>query len=281
MAESVWRLLRDGSREGSWNMAVDESVAHAVGQARVPPTLRLYGWSQPTVSLGYFQRSKEGVDWAACGRLGISIVRRPTGGRAVLHAQELTYSAAFPTNGFWGNLSVADSFSLIGHALVAGLRRMGISAAIGPGTAEHPDPSCSGRHACFQLHRMPAILVAGKKLIGSAQRRWGRSVLQHGSLLLGFDIATQQAVFPTWNRPAEDVTWLGALVGTLPAQEVVEAALASGWGESTGARVTPGALLAEEVQAAEGLVRSRYGNPAWTLRGCSGADSEQAKRLTH
>ena len=243
---------------------MDEVIARAVGAGRVPPTLRLYGWSKPTVSMGYLQRSDGAVDRTACSRLGIEIVRRPTGGRAVLHAYELTYGAAVSTEGLWGRLSVAESFSRMGQALVAGLRRLGVVGTIGDSSLDGPANSRTA--ACFQMHRMPAILVSGKKLIGSAQRRWERSLLQHGSLLLEFDATMHQAVFPTWCDAAASVTWLAALLERMPHRTAVEAALAAGWGEVTGALWVPGALTSEERREAGELVRTRYAQNAWTFR---------------
>jgi lipoate-protein ligase A len=263
MSDLHWRLLRDGPADGAWNMAVDETIARAVGEGRVPPTLRFYGWSRPTVSLGYSQRSDGAVDPGACKRLGIDIVRRPTGGRAVLHVYELTYSAAVPTNGSWGGLSVRESFLRMGQALIVGLKRLGVAATVEDGKGGRS--ALPRTSACFQMLRMPAILVGGRKLIGSAQRRWEGTLLQHGSLLLQFDAAMHQAVFPTWPRdPTRDVVWLAGLLGGLPPRSAVEAALAAGWADVMGAVCAPGTLAAEERRQAEVLVQTRYGNAAWT-----------------
>jgi lipoyl(octanoyl) transferase len=266
VSDSRWRLLRNPPGEGAWNMAIDEAIAWAVGEGLAVSTLRFYGWREPTVSLGYLQRSDGTVDRAACRRLGVEIVRRVTGGRAVLHARELTYSAVVSTDGPWGGLGVEESFSRMGQCLVAGLRRLGVMATLGGGKT---DRSVSPRmDVCFQLPRMPAILVAGRKLIGSAQRRWGKVLLQHGSLLLEFDAELHQAVFPAWPRtdPTGKVTWLAALLDRAPSRGAVEEALAAGWSEMTGAACTPGAILPEERRMAASLVRERYMNPAWTFR---------------
>ena len=259
-----WRLLRDAPADGARNMAVDEAIARAVGAGRVSPTVRFYSWSRPTISLGCLQKSDGAVDLAACRRLGIDIVRRPTGGRAVLHADELTYSVAVPMDGTWGVMSVAESFSRIGEALVAGLRRLGVAATIGDGRSERSD--LPGAAACFQLRRMPAILVSGKKLIGSAQRRWKGSMLQHGSLLLEFDVAMHRAVFPAWCDITGGVAWLGALLDEMPRRSVVESALAAGWAETTGSPLAPGILATEERREAEELARTRYEDRVWTFQ---------------
>ena len=266
MSDAWWRLLRSPPGGGAWNMAIDEAIALAVGEGRAPSTLRFYGWREPTVSLGYLQRSDGAVDRVACERMGVDIVRRPTGGRAVLHARELTYSVAVPTDGPWGGLGVEESFSRMGQALVAGLRRLGVMAMIGEGEADRPVSPRTA--ACFQLHRMPAILVSGRKLIGSAQRRWGKALLQHGSLLLEFDAAMHQAVFPAWPRadPTGKVTWLSALLNRMPPRGAVEDALAAGWREMTGVTCALGALLPEERRVAASLVRARYRDPGWTFR---------------
>ncbi len=263
MRESPWRLLRDGPADAPWNMAVDEAIARAVGEGRAPATLRFYTWSSPTISFGYLQRTPGGVDLDACRREGIPLVRRITGGRAVLHAEELTYSAAVPLSGPWRNLSVPDGFRLIAGALIAGLRRLGVEA----GTGETRFQPAGGREtgACFLVPRLPAVLVDGRKLIGSAQRRFHRSLLQHGSILLDFDQHLHQAVFPAWPRTA-CVTSLRALLGGAPVIESLVPALAAGWSEVFGGPCILGERLPPETRMAQELVRSRYGNAAWTFQ---------------
>jgi lipoate-protein ligase A len=194
------------------------------------------------------------------------VVRRPTGGRAVLHDDELTYSVCVPLDGFWGRVSVTESFRLIGTGLVLGLRRLGVAASLGEcgGGAPARDRAA----ACFQMPRMPAVLTAGRKLVGSAQRRWETALLQHGSLLLGVDLEMHQAVFPAWPRddPSRGVTWLNALLPEAPRRVDTERALMDGWAEVLSVRGGPGDLTGLERQEAERLVVARYGNPAWTWR---------------
>ncbi len=247
-------------------MAVDEAMARAVGDGQAPATLRLYAWGAPTVSLGYFQRAPGGVDLETCRRRGIGLVRRITGGRAVLHADELTYSVAVPLVDPWRSLPVPEVFARISCGLVAGLKRLGLTASLGESQSAGGDGPASG--ACFLLRRMPAILVDGRKLIGSAQRRWDRSLLQHGSLLLDFDPRLHQLVFPAWPRtdPEAGVTCLRALLGGLPPVRDLASALSAGWGEAFGAPCVPGELLATERKTAEDLAHGRYGSPAWTFQ---------------
>ena len=265
MPDLSWRLMQDGPANGPWNMAVDEAIARAVGEGVAPATLRFYAWSAPTVSFGYLQRAPGGVDLAACRQRGIGLVRRITGGRAVLHADELTYSVAVPLKGRWRSLSVSEAFARIADGLVAGLRHLGLTASLGesralPGGAREND-------ACFLLHRMPALLVDGRKLIGSAQRRWNRSLLQHGSILLGFDPQLHQRIFTGWphSDPAAGVTSLRALLGSLPTREALLSALRQGWQEALGVSLSVGDLSPLERAAAARLASARYRNPAWTF----------------
>jgi lipoate-protein ligase A len=261
-----WRLLHDDPADGAWNMAVDEAVARAVGDGVAPATLRFYAWSAPTVSLGYLQKTPGGVDMEACRRHGIGLVRRITGGRAVLHADELTYSVALPLVESSRSLPVPQLFARICGGLIAGLKRLGVEATVGE-TVRSAEGGPEGG-ACFLLRGMPAILVGGRKLVGSAQRRWDRVLLQHGSLLLDFDPRLHQAIFPAWPRadPGAGVTSLAALLGAPPPREDLDSALCAGWTEAMGAPCVPGDLLAVERRTAEALTRARYGSGAWTFR---------------
>jgi lipoate-protein ligase A len=279
--ESEWRLLQDGPAEGAWNMAVDEAIAKAVGDGRAPATLRFYTWSAPTLSLGYLQRTLSAVDLAACGQRGIAVVRRVTGGRAVLHASELTYSVAVPLEGAWRSLPVGETFGLFCRGLIAGLAHLGVAAEIGEGDTQPAGASAVGSHeagtrqagtrdtgACFLLRRMPAILVGGRKLIGSAQRRWDRSLLQHGSLLLDFDPDLHQAIFPAWSRtdPTAGITWLRSLLGRLPTTGDLVSALATGWADVFGRSCEAGDLGPEERRDATALADARYRSAEWTFQ---------------
>lgn len=266
MHTSPWRLLEHGPADGAWNMAVDEAMARGVGEGRVPPTLRFYTWKRPTVSLGFLQRLPGGVDLPVCERLAIPLVRRPTGGRAVLHAQELTYSVVAPLLGPWRALSVSETFGLVSRALILGLRRLGITSVVGASGIEAADRERTG--VCFLVRRMPAVLVNGRKLIGSAQRRFPHAVLQHGSILLDFDPALHRLVFPAWprTRPTAGITHLHALLGTPPSIHGLVQELAAGWQEAFGAACLPAELTLDEELDVARLSREQYGTSAWTFQ---------------
>jgi lipoate-protein ligase A len=269
--ESPWRLIQDGAADGAWNMAVDEAVARAVGDGVAQATLRLYSWNVPTVSLGYLQKTPGGVDLAACRDRGIPVVRRVTGGRAVLHAAELTYSVAVPLEGRWRSLSVGGSFTLFCRGLIAGLARLGVTAELGEARARRDGASgvgASEEGACFLLRGLPAVLVGGRKLIGSAQRRWDRCLLQHGSILLDFDLHLHQAIFPAWSRthPTAGITCLHSVLGRLPTMGELTSAVAAGWEEIFGRHCVAGDLGLEEQRAATALANARYRSAEWTFQ---------------
>jgi lipoate-protein ligase A len=265
-AAPAWRLLSHQASDGPWNMAVDEAIARSVGTGQAPPTIRFYAWYPPAVSLGCLQRADGAIAADVCRRLGVAVVRRPTGGRAVLHDQELTYSLCLPLNDLWGRLTVAESFRLTSQGLLAGLRRLGVPAVLADSTGE--SRNAEGMEACFQLRRMPAILVRGRKLLGSAQRRWNTVLLQHGSLLIDVNVEMHQTVFPTWARDGSNdgVAGLKGFLAEVPPRAVLEAALLCGWREVLGVAWQPADLTVGEREDAERLVWMRYGDPAWTWR---------------
>ena len=200
MANPCWWFLETGARTGAFNMALDEALARQLAEPGMPmpgrtpvpldgqeplPTLRLFRWEPWAISVGYNQGTDE-LDAEKCKRDGIDIVRRPTGGRAILHAEELTYSIVMPA----GRRSVLQVYNDISRALVRGLHLFGVDASLQrsqphfPGVYRHPSSI-----PCFTRSSRYEIEWSGRKLVGSAQRRFaggGRDVvLQHGSILCG------------------------------------------------------------------------------------------------
>jgi lipoate-protein ligase A len=166
-------------------MALDEAILESVASRNVPPTIRLYSWLPPCLSLGYAQPLSQ-VDVHRIRELGWDIVRRPTGGRALLHADELTYSVTAPLDNPDFSRGVLDSYRHISKGLVTALELLHLPVEIQPeihlGDDERQQP------ICFEIPSSYEITVGGKKLLGSAQVRRKRGVLQHGSLPLSGDI---------------------------------------------------------------------------------------------
>lgn len=184
-----WRYIEDGMRDGAYNMAVDTALLRTCEEdATFAPTLRLYGWRAPTLSIGYSQPVEREIDLKRCREAGIEWVRRPTGGRALLHRQELTYSLVGPVAHplFQGGLKA--TYAAVSRALLSGLEELGISGAcINPGGKPSASARAARSPACFASLNHCEITVHGRKLIGSAQRRTQRAFLQHGSILIDTD----------------------------------------------------------------------------------------------
>lgn len=185
----VWQYIDSGPNIGAYNMAVDEELLARAQAGEAVPVLRFYGWNPPAVSLGRFQHIESAVNADACRKHGFDIIRRITGGRAVLHHQELTYSIIARADNPLFPSTVLGTYKVIATGLLAGLKNLGISAEM---------VSRGGRHAmlvekkpkdpaCFSSPSWYEILVNGKKIVGSAQRRMKGAFLQHGSILIDYD----------------------------------------------------------------------------------------------
>lgn len=256
----AWRLVDTPPAPGAWNMAVDEALAESVRDGGAP-VLRVYRWRPACLSLGRNQPARGRYDAAALAARGIDVVRRPTGGRAVLHDRELTYAAALPDGALGGP---RETYAALNRALVAGLRRLGVPAALQPRTGGRaPPPSLA---PCFDQPVEGEVVAAGRKLVGSAQRRFEGVLLQHGSLLIDDDQSAVAALV-TDPSPTEDAggapASLVSLLGAAPEWEALVDALAAGWEEALGVTLDRDALTEAEEARAETLAE-RYASPAWT-----------------
>ena len=257
-----WRLLVTEPCDGATNMAIDEALWRGRQAGSSPPTLRFFAWAPPTVSLGYGQRLDRHVDVEACRRLGVGVVRRPTGGSAIYHdgpARELTYSVLATADDLGVSADLLDTYRWIGRALVRGLNALGAGAEMVPtGRGLARDPAfCFARTGAYEIE------VGGKKLVGSAQRRQGTSFLQHGAVLLGVDATRLRALFPTTADPLAGLTTLEAATGRQPTFEEVATALRDAFEAEHGLTLAPGGLTEAETARAERLVRDRYRSDAF------------------
>jgi lipoate-protein ligase A len=175
----TWKFLNTGFNSGRWNMMLDERLAHQLNNGVGCSILRVYGWSPHAISIGYHQ-SEDGFDRQKLASAGIDLVRRITGGRAILHANELTYSVVTSI----GERSLRETYRMINEGLRGALALMGIRAVLSEGSVGTVTPA-SLAVPCFSTSAKHELQVDGRKIVGSAQRRIGSVVLQHGSMLLG------------------------------------------------------------------------------------------------
>jgi lipoyl(octanoyl) transferase len=258
----------DGSLDGASNMAVDEAVLSSYADSVSPPapTLRLYSWSPPALSLGRRQPATGSHDPAYLRAEGIDLVRRPTGGRAVLHEHERTYAVI-------GSLSrppfdggVLDTYERISVALVEALRLLGVPAeGEGAGGPAPRDPGPLGPPVCFAHVGAHEITSRGRKLIGSAQLRRRGAFLQHGSLLLRAD---PERLSRAIGVPADASRFidLERALGRLPETPEVDAAMVEAFARTFGG-VLPAPLTPDEAERARILRATKYATAAWNLEG--------------
>src|SRR5512135_748694 len=194
----IWRVLITPPGHGAWNMAADESILEHIGGGDSRPTLRLYAWEPACLSLGHAQPYSD-VDEQRLRERGWELVRRPTGGRAILHTDELTYSVIGPADNPQLPGSILESYNRLACALLRAVRLLGVDAQSSPLSVELGGASHGSINpVCFEVPSAYEITVAGKKLIGSAQARRKEGVLQHGSLPLTGDLRriTEALAFP-------------------------------------------------------------------------------------
>lgn len=278
-----WRLIIDGPHSAAANMAIDAAILDEHGRGQVPPTLRFYSWETPTVSIGYFQDLEKEIDVEACNRRGVGLVRRPTGGRAVLHHREVTYSVV-TSAGFGASTRVLTSYQWLSGGLARGLERLGLAVTLhrpeeGSGAAGR----ITGSAACFDSPSWYEITVGGKKIIGSAQVRRDEALLQHGSILLetqarelfellrfGSESIRARMCNLFESRATGISEALGRPVGV---REVVDA-MVGGFREALGLTLEPGGLTSREEALAGEFVREKYGNPLWISERGKSAQTE-------
>jgi lipoate-protein ligase A len=266
-----WRLLITPPARGAWNMAADEAILDSAARGDSLPTLRLYAWTPACLSLGHAQPYAD-VDSARLRARGWDVVRRVTGGRAILHTDELTYSVAGPANHPILSGSVLESYNRLARALLAAVHDLGLPVEMKEGKA---DEGGTTNPVCFEAPSAYEITVNGKKLIGSAQARRKEGVLQHGSLPLTGDLTRicQALVFTDEAARADASTRLLARAATVEAvlgQAVVwdsaARSMVRAFEAELGLSFERGELSTQESARAEELVRAKYAHPSWTER---------------
>jgi lipoate-protein ligase A len=277
MNDAPWRFLPYRALSAAENMAMDEAVFRLNRREGLPPTLRFFGWQPPAVSLGYFQKTPREIDVGACRRAGIDIVRRPTGGKAVLHEHELTYSlvAAADDPLFTGD--IVGTYRVVSACIEEALRRLGLT----------PEVAFEGRSAagtpmegyCFAAPSRYELLVGGRKICGSAQVRSGGAFLQHGSLLADLDpVRTASVMGVSVEGVVKTTTTLREQLGRAIGYEDLGRLLRDAFEDTLGVRLAEGGLSPAEESLKERLLAEKYGTDRWNLegKGDPGEDADPA-----
>ncbi len=268
---AIWRLIIDPPAPGARNMAVDVTLLERAAAGDAVPTLRLYAWQPFCLSIGVGQRAHD-ADPDRLRAAGIDLIRRPTGGRAVLHADEVTYSLTLPAGHPLAAGNILDSYRRISAGLIAALERLGAAVEPRPLDARPDQPPSP---VCFEVASDYEITARGRKLIGSAQMRRAGAVLQHGSLPLSGDPGAIGALLRYPDEAARaaaqsavraHATTLTDVLGSAPSVGAVQAALIAGFTETFDVTLTPGTLSPAERDQADALYAARFAADSWTLR---------------
>ncbi|HVN16811.1 MAG TPA: lipoate--protein ligase family protein [Anaerolineales bacterium] len=270
--DPLWRLIRTPAAHGAWNMAVDEAILEHIHRGESRPTLRLYAWQPACLSLGHAQPISD-MDLERLHARGWEVVRRVTGGRAILHTDELTYSVTAPADEPRVAGSVLESYNRLAQALLAAVRELGLPVEM----KESALPSAGGNlnPVCFEVPSTYEITVHGKKLIGSAQARKKEGVLQHGSLPLVGDLTRicQALVFTDETARAQAAarllaraTTVESVLGRAVGWETAAQAFVHGFESELNLKFEEGELSTSEATRAEELVHTKYAHPSWTER---------------
>lgn len=260
-----WRFIDDGEHSGAFNMARDEAMAMSAGPG-FPPTLRVYRFKPAAVSIGRFQPVSGFIDLETCKRENIDIVRRPTGGLAILHLDDFTYSLSLPRR---HGVPIARDryFALIASGILEALLQIGITGRLTSHRGKEVQPSAW----CFEGTSGVDIEWRGRKICGSAQRMFKEAVLQHGSLFLRAQPDLLDSIALEGQRVAKAVQREYAFVslpeaaGRAVTWEHVSEAFREGFSRSLSVAIQPGRLSKREELLAERLYEAKYAMNDWNF----------------
>lgn len=268
---TLWRLLLTPPARGAWNMALDEAILEHIGRGESIPTLRLYAWEPACLSLGHAQPFSD-VDLIRLEARGWEVVRRITGGRAILHTDELTYSVIAPNDEPRVAGSVLQSYNRLAQALLLAVKNLGLPVELQEGKS---NDNASPNPVCFEIPSTYEITVDGKKLIGSAQSRKKEGVLQHGSLPLTGDLAricdalvfeNEIARADASKRLLTRAATVESALGRALSWDTAAQAFIHAFEAQLGINVKMGELSESESKRTDELVKEKYDHPFWTER---------------
>ncbi|NOU97882.1 octanoyltransferase [Paenibacillus sp. LMG 31456] len=279
--KTQWRFISSGMNDPAYNMAVDEAILTAHSEGKVPPTVRFYGWNPATLSIGYFQKAIEEIDFDQLEQEGLGFVRRPTGGRAVLHDKELTYSIIVSESYPGIPSGITEAYRVLSEGLLLGFRKLGLDARMVQLESEEDKSKYAsmGSAACFDSPSWYELVVEGRKIAGSAQTRQKQVVLQHGSILLDMDVDQLFRVLKFSNERLQarlkqqfvhKAVAINDLCRSIDKQEVtlpeVEEAFQAGIAEGLDIELVESTLTEYEQSLVQQLIAEKYANEGWNLR---------------
>lgn len=277
MNNSEWFFLNSGPCSPSFNMALDEALLIWHNKGLIPPVIRFYQWEPAALSVGYFQKVEKEVDMEAVKKLGLGFVRRPTGGRAVLHEHELTYSIIVSEDYPDMPQTVTEAYRVLSGGLLEGFRNLGLDAYFSvPDTEEkRADLKKPKSAVCFDAPSWYELVVEGKKVAGSAQTRQKGVILQHGAILIDLDAEKLLSVFRFSNEEAkkrmrkklpEKAVSINSLRAAPAGMEECITAFKKGFESALEIDLKPYILSSEQLDFVKSIEQERYANDSWNFR---------------
>ncbi|MDI7742227.1 biotin/lipoate A/B protein ligase family protein [Lysinibacillus fusiformis] len=275
--KSKWYFINSGPCSPSYNMALDEALLDMHSQGEIPPVIRFYEWNPATLSIGYFQSAEKDIDFDALKTQQLGFVRRPTGGRAVLHESELTYSIIVTEE--YPNMpaTVTEAYRVLSEGLLVGFQNLGLDAYFSiPDTEEKQADLKKPKSAvCFDAPSWYELVVEGKKVAGSAQTRQKGVILQHGAILLDLDEEKLLSVFKFSSPEAKErmrrklpekavaINQLTDMEITIP--QCIKA-FKEGFEQALEIELVPYELTEEQLQYVKTLEETKYLNDEWNFK---------------
>jgi len=277
MTKETWRFIDSGNCSPEFNMALDEALLDWHSQGLIPPTIRFYGWNPATLSIGYFQKVDKEIDLDMVKKHNLGFVRRPTGGRGVLHDKELTYSVIVSEEHPDMPKTVTEAYRVISKGILYGFQSLGLDAyfAIPETEAERQGLKNPRSAVCFDAPSWYELVVEGRKVAGSAQTRQKGVILQHGSILLDID---EDMLFSLFKYPSERVkermknnfknkaVAINALRETPVTVDLAKKAFKKGFEEALHINLERYELSQEELDYVTQISVTRYANKEWNFR---------------
>ena len=277
MEREVWRFIDSGDNSPSFNMALDEALLDWHGSGEIPPVIRFYGWNPASLSVGYFQNIEKEIDLDAVKQHGLGFVRRPTGGRGVLHEHELTYSVIVTEDHPEMPKTVTEAYRVISEGILQGFQKLGLEAYFAvPKTSAEKDALKNPRSAvCFDAPSWYELVVEGRKVAGSAQTRQKGVILQHGSILLDLDEDKLFSIFKYPNDRVKERMQKAFKTKAVAINEIssrtitideAKDAFKAGFEDGLGIHLEPYNLSAEEFEYVNNLAKLKYESDEWNFK---------------
>lgn len=277
MKKEVWRFIDSGNSSPAFNMALDEALLDWHSEGKIPPVIRFYGWDPATLSVGYFQKVEKEIDMEAVKAHGLGFVRRPTGGRGVLHEHELTYSVIVSEEHPEMPKTVTEAYRVISEGILKGFHHLGLDAYFAvPRTDEERNALKNPRSAvCFDAPSWYELVVEGRKVAGSAQTRQKGVILQHGSILLDLDEDKLFSLFKYPNERVKERMRKGFKDKAVAINEIsprritleeAKEAFYKGFAEGLNIELETYQLNEEELAYVNKIAKERYENDEWNFK---------------